>query len=87
MILYFMDRSKHILGNASTVLGGTYIVVDDTKKEDVDAGVSSFEGRIFFQEADRLNITELVKGGNIILRYDGDEYKRNDHNSDHSESF
>jgi len=78
MILYFMDRSKHILGNASTVLGGTYIVVDDTKKEDVDAGVSSFEGRIFFQEADRLNITELVKGGNIILRYDGDEYKRND---------
>lgn len=78
MILYFMDRSKHILGNASTVLGGTYIVIEDTKKEDVDAGVSSFEGRIFFQEADRLNIVELVKGGNIILRYDGDEYKRND---------
>lgn len=78
MILYFMDRQMHILGNASNVLTGTYIVVEDSKKEDVNAGVSSFEGRIFFQQEDRLNIVKLVKSGNIILRYNSDDYKWND---------
>ena len=75
MILYFADRDLNIIGNASTQLTSTYILTDDIKKEDVDAGVSSFEGKIIFAEEDRINVERLVRTGNVIFRYDPADYQ------------
>lgn len=73
MILYFADPDLNILGNASTDLSATYIIADDKKVEDIDAGVSTLEGRIFFDEGNRLKIEKLVAAGNVIFRYEESE--------------
>ena len=75
MILYFADPDLNILGIASTDLSGTYVVIDDNKKEDVDTGVSTFEGKIIFENKDRKAIEQIVSAGNVILRYCPEEIK------------
>ena len=81
MILYFADRDLNIIGNASTELTGTYIVISDNKKEDVDTGVSTFEGKIIYDQVNRLVVENLVAVGNTIFRYEASEYSFTDDDS------
>lgn len=84
MILYFANNDLDIIGSASTYSTGNYVVGDDTKKEDVDSGISTFECKIYYTKDFRDKVKKLVKTGNKILRYEAKEYnfKRKDNSSD-----
>ena len=82
MILYFADTNLNIIGNASTELSSSYLIIDDKKTEDVDLGVSSFEGKIFFEEGDRIAVESLVSGGNYIFRYEPTEVNPTEESKD-----
>lgn len=73
MILYFANREMQILGQASTTLPNSFVILDDLKSEDVDTGVSTFECKIGFDKENRLKLEEMTNAGNYLLRSDGDE--------------
>ena len=68
MILYFLDRTWNILGQASTHLPEGVQIFNDRKKEDLEAGVSSFECEIPYTFKTRENAEKLTAVGNYILR-------------------
>lgn len=68
MIIYFADRKMQVLGNAATDLPNGFRLIDDLKIEDVDSGVASFECSILFNKENRLELVEMTKAGNFVLR-------------------
>ena len=73
MILYFANRHMEILGHATTELPEGFVVVEDTKTEDVDSGVSTFECKIGFKVENRTKLERMMEAGNYILRSHGNE--------------
>ena len=68
MILYFANRVMSILGQASTKLPEGFVIIEDSKVEDVDTGVATFECKIGFNKANRLQLEDMTESGNYILR-------------------
>lgn len=68
MILYFADRQLNILGQASTNLPDGFTIVDDTKTEDIDTGVSIFECKVSFKKGNRGDLESWADVGNYLLR-------------------
>lgn len=68
MIVYFSNRKMQILGQASTNLPKGHVLIDDDKIEDVESGVATFECRIGFNSENRIELEEMTKAGNYILR-------------------
>lgn len=73
MILYFANRKMEILGHATTNLPDGFVVVEDTKTEEIDTGVSTFSCRIGFEDETRRSLEEMTESGNYLLRSNGDE--------------
>lgn len=68
MIIYFANRVMNILGQASTKLPEGFVILEDSKVEDVDTGVATFECRIGFDKSNRLQLEDMTESGNYILR-------------------
>lgn len=73
MIIYFADRKMQVLGQAATELPKGFRLFDDLKVEDVDSGVATFECSILFNNENRLELVDMTKAGNFILRKYNDE--------------
>ena len=73
MIIYFADRKMQVLGQAATELPKGFRLFDDLKVEDVDSGVASFECTILFNKENRLELVDMTKAGNFVLRKYNDE--------------
>ena len=71
MIIYFADRQQNVMGQASTGLPQGLIIVDDTKTEDIETGVASFEVVINYKAADRLDLEQMTEAGNYVFRSSG----------------
>lgn len=68
MILYFANRQMDILGKAATNLQKGYVIIEDTKTEDVETGVATLECKIGYTLNTRKRLEEMTKAGNYILR-------------------
>lgn len=68
MIIYFADRKMNILGQASTNLPKGVVIKEDTKTEEIETGVCTFECRICYSKETRRSIEEWSEAGNYILR-------------------
>lgn len=68
MIIYFADRKMNILGQASTNLPKGVVIKEDTKTEEIETGVCTFECRICYSKETRQSIEEWSEAGNYILR-------------------
>lgn len=68
MIIYFADRSLNILGMASTSHNNRFVIVEDTKTEDSETGIGSFEFRVTFDNSSRLELENMLRVGNFVLR-------------------
>lgn len=68
MIIYFADRKMNILGQASTNLPKGVVIKEDTKTEEIETGVCTFECRIYYSKETRQSIEEWSEAGNYILR-------------------
>ena len=73
MILYFANRKMEILGHATTNLPEGFVIIDDSKTEEIDTGVVTFSCSIGFTEENRLTLEEMTEAGNYLLRSNGDE--------------
>ena len=72
MIVYFASRRMDILGLASTGLSRGLSIARDTKTEDIDTGVASFECRICWGEGQDVRaVQDMCRAGNYLLRSDG----------------
>lgn len=73
MIVYFADRYLNIIGQASTTLPRGLKIIDDTKTEDVDTGVATFEFTLPYgdKKAERAFANKCAAVGNYILRRSG----------------
>ena len=67
-----------IIGNASTDLTNSYVIVDDVRKSDIDTGVTTFELRIIFNDIDRLPLQSMAAVGNYFMVYTGKETRSKD---------
>lgn len=73
MIIYFTDRKMNILEKASTNLSDGFVITQDTKVEDIETGVATFECTIPYNKEDRMKLKECTAVGNYILRKNNDE--------------
>lgn len=73
MILYFADKKFKILGTASTSLSGGYVITDDTKKEEVETGISTLDCTVAYTDDTRADIESWCRAGNYVLAYYGKE--------------
>lgn len=73
MIVYFADRHMNILGNASTTLPEGLLIVDDTKTEEIEAGVSVLELHIAYDALTRKEVERCAAVGNYLLYQSSDE--------------
>lgn len=73
MIVYFADRNQNVMGQASTGLPFGLVIVDDTKTEDIETGVASFDLTIKFEPKDRLNLEQMTEAGNYVFRSSGND--------------
>lgn len=73
MIVYFADRNQIVTGQASTGLPFGLVIVDDTKIEDIETGVASFDLIINYEPKDRLNLEQMTEAGNYIFRSSGND--------------
>lgn len=73
MIIYFADRNQNVMGQASTGLPYGLIVIDDTKTEDIETGVASFEVVISYKPEDRLDLEQMTEAGNYVFRSSGND--------------
>lgn len=69
MIVYFADRQMRIIGHASTNLDSPLVIVDDSKEERVENGVSIFELSVVIKDSptDFLKIKDMCAEGNYLL--------------------
>lgn len=72
MILYFTNRMLSVLGFASTGTHSKFRIVDDTKIEDAESGISSFEFEVVFDDSNRLELEQMIQVGNCVLRSETD---------------
>lgn len=68
MILYFANRQMEIIGQASTSLPENFTIIEDTKSEDIETGIATFEATISFTNENRLLLEEMTLAGNYLLR-------------------
>lgn len=68
MIIYFADRMIDILGSASTSHNSRFVIVEDTKTEDSETGIGTFEFKVAFSDDNRLELEAMMKAGNCVLR-------------------
>jgi phage minor structural protein len=68
MILYFADRHLNILGQATSHLPKGVRLIYDLKSQDVESGVSVFEGDISFDRKTRAKVEKWAEVGNYILK-------------------
>ena len=73
MIVYAADRSMNILGVATTENRRGLIVGNDSKIEDVETGVSSFEMTAYYTKQTRATAESMFEVGNYLLRKDGSD--------------
>lgn len=73
MIIYFADRNLDIQGTASTELPASIRITDDTKTEEIETGVKTFECSVLVDKATRVQMQEWCQAGNFILRSADDE--------------
>ena len=73
MIIYFADRTQNVMGQASTSLPHGLIIVDDTKTEDIETGVASFDVTISYKESQRLDLEQMTEAGNYVFRSSGED--------------
>lgn len=71
MILYFADKNFKVLGTASTSLSGGYVIIDDTKKEEVETGVATLDCTVAYTDDTRSDIESWCRAGNYVLAYYG----------------
>lgn len=71
MILYFADKNFKILGTASTSLSGGYVIIDDTKKEEVETGIATLDCTVAYTDDTRSDIESWCRAGNYVLAYYG----------------
>ena len=64
MIIYFADRMIDILGSASTSHNSSFVIVEDTKTEDSETGIGTFEFKVAFSDDNRLELEAMMKAGN-----------------------
>lgn len=69
MIVYFADRQMRILGHASTNLDSPLVIVDDSKEERVENGVSIFDLNVVIKDnpTEFLKIKDVCAEGNYLL--------------------
>ena len=69
MIVYFADRQMRILGHASTNLDSPLVIVDDSKEERVENGLSIFELNVVIKDSptEFLKIKDICAEGNYLL--------------------
>ena len=75
MILYFADRQLNILGQASTQLQKGVKFESDTKLENIETGVATFECYVLFNRKTRAKVEAWAEVGNYILSESDDEKK------------
>lgn len=75
MIVYFANRKMEILGQASTNLPSGIVIKEDTKTEEIDVGVATFECRIAYTSETRRIAEQLTEAGNYLLWSNSDEYE------------
>lgn len=68
MIVYFADRMLNISGCASTSHNSRFVIVEDTKTEDSETGIGTFEFKVAFSDDNRLELEAMMKAGNCVLR-------------------
>lgn len=68
MIIYFASRMLNILGLASTSHNSKYVVVEDSKQEDAQTGIGSFEFKVAFDDDSRQQLENMIRVGNCVLR-------------------
>lgn len=73
MILYFADRHLNILGQATSHLPKGVRLISDLKSQDVETGVSVFEGDIGFDRKTRAKVEKWAEVGNYILKNSDNE--------------
>lgn len=69
MIVYFADRQMRILGHASTNLDSPLVIIDDSKEERAENGVSIFELSVVIKDSptEFLKIKNMCAEGNYLL--------------------
>ena len=73
MIIYFANRKMEVLGQASTGLPRGFFTSDDSRIEDVETGVASFECTVSYEKSEQIQVQETVKPGNFVLRSNNGE--------------
>ena len=73
MIVYFADREQKVLGQAATSLPFGLKIINDTKTEDIDTGIASFELTLSYEPKDRLNVEQMTEAGNYVFRSSGND--------------
>lgn len=58
-----------IIGRASTILPGRFIIIDDERTEDLSTGVATFTCKLLFDHSAYLEIDGLITAGNYILTH------------------
>ena len=61
------------MGQASTGLPFGLVIVDDTKTEDIDTGVASFDVTISYKASQRLELEQMTEAGNYVFRSSGND--------------
>ena len=67
---YFVDRSWHLLGTATTGGGGKIHIVDDTDDQLISAGARTYSGTILFTPELSSKVQTMAARGNYILYMD-----------------
>lgn len=76
MILYFTDKTLHIKGRASSLLGGGLVIVDDSRTDDAPTGTSSFSARVYVPTADWIETAaNVIIPGSLCVRVVDGEIK------------
>ncbi len=68
MTVYFADRRMNILGMASTGLPRGFIIENDNKKDDVEAGIATLEFYLSYDDSTQLEVEQMTMPGNYLLR-------------------
>lgn len=76
MIVYFCDRELNISATASTDLPDSIRIISDTKTDDLESGVKTFDVSVILDDTNRDLIRDNCCVGNFVLRSadDGNEF-------------
>lgn len=76
MIIYLADRNLSVNATASTDLPTGFRILSDTKTDSIETGTKTFECSIGVNDKTRLDLQQICKVGNFLLRSaeDGNEF-------------